>query len=101
MSLRRGMVMHDVPAALHSLHDQPEQSMRLLSIGHGELPFSSDHRGASAEQINVQVLKLELAHLFCPGPDSVAGSAVTSVPILSSLWPRKRRSGQASSSILS
>ena len=56
--------MHDMPAALHSFHDQREQPMRLFSIGHGELPFSSDHRSASAEQINIQVLKLELAHLF-------------------------------------
>ena len=58
------MVMHDSPSVLHSLEDQREQAVWLLAIRHGELKLAGDHGGASAKQIDIQVLELQLAHLL-------------------------------------
>src|SRR5262249_23092485 len=61
---RRRMVVDDPPSARHLFHDQSKQAMRVRAIRHREVPASGNHRSSTANDIDVEVLKLQLAHLL-------------------------------------
>lgn len=60
------MIVHDLPSVWQLFQDQREQTMRLLAIRHGQVPAARYYGSLPAEQINIQVLKVEFPHLL-PG----------------------------------
>src|SRR5579864_518594 len=54
--------------------------MRLFAVGHGELPFASHYGGPAAEQIDLQVLKVEFAHLLAISLVTLAVASQSRLP---------------------
>lgn len=57
------MVVNDAPALGKLAEYQREHAVQLLAIGHGEVKGAAHESGRRAQAFNLQVGKVELAHL--------------------------------------
>src|SRR5262245_58827579 len=75
------MVVHDLPAVRCFLEDHCEQPLRCL-FAHHQFPTATDQCAFGSENIDLQIVKSELAHLFAFGLVALLVALQSGLPTL-------------------